>query len=1126
VVGHFSGSDVHFHARLKVPVKAKRASMASRKSSPPVSSDATSPIGQSSRRSSTSKTEAEALDRRASQQRRVQIPSRIQLVEDEQRRYPPSLTFSSSSNGTDSVVTTPALGYFSSPEIKKSSIHGTPASSPRDVYFSIEVPRSKSMPPTRASSPPTMSVSHPHVAVIPTVHKQNTHILPLSLTPESTTPLRISKRTPTSPSVPQFSPNPSQSVSQPIPSSSLPDASHSTYDERSKRQSVRMSDVQVGIGLSLLQDLANGMDSDSDEDQRPNFDQQYSPAAGTPDFEAALNRVGHRRDSLGEGTQESTVEGLGYTLSEEDLEERELAGKGKHAVIVDSQTTSAVTTRRASPNHSIYSDSNVNASHNTSLPLSASPISPSFSQSSFPTNERRLSLAPSAASTSEWEGASDIYDDYRYSRYSMASKMSRFSSSAGWTGTVPPTPPLPDCNSAGRARTDSSKSSRPDSCARSMTDSTNTRSNVNSSSISSETKGGSLLSCPPLLSEASEIEGQKPPGSHRQDDWKRTTIMKERTMSMESAASVYTQNSCSSAPSQDVIAPGSNPNNHFDTSSTSSNSNRNNGRPTPLLLSQSDVAKSPLLHTTWDTPLSSAIDGPSTRSSARSESSDLNTPVVRMVGGGVGSPRLTEEGRTKGSSDMMTTGNFGHGVNGVGIASAMRQRLETERRSLTASERNSFIQSDGLGHGIVVEDDDELPSRILDNSESTFTTMSPEPMYDEDEEYHSNEANTGVHGRRSISTVSSPEPDLMLLRTHLAPLTVANRTPSPTSLEGGSDEVRGAAGVEDEKEEPEEAPSPIVPNTPPLNVSSSTPPPLQASTSSSPSALPRLSSASTIRTGSPIDLRPPALALSDIREPGGPLVPGSNQRRSLFLPHPNAPKSLGDVGVSITGLAGPGPGVPMYIAAQQQGGWARGPGGMMPPASPNVIGVIRMALSVPPGVVIPPGQGPQGPPGQRSPLMIPMRGPTIYGRTETDLTGSLVPVPIFFSIDPPHVTAPHPSSNPIPTMAPPPQGPPTSKLAMPSSPTQAMTKEQQQSEPQHPPLRSLSLSTTGAAAVSASVGNAGPSAREGDMSPAEPKATRGLIPRPNFSPKSPGLRPRSRSLSSFNSTNTGVPQRR
>lgn len=296
------------------------------------------------------------------------------------------MTFSSSSNGTDSVVTTPALGYFSSPEIKKSSIYDTP--SPRDAHFSIEAPRSKSMPPTRASSPPTVSVSYPHATMIPTVYKNNLHIPPaLNLTPESTTLLRITKRSPASPPIPQFSLHPSLSVS-PAPPSSVPDSSYSTYDERSKRHSIEMSDVEVGIGLSLLQDLANGMDSDSDDsdDQRSKPDQR-NPAAGIPDsdsYAAALSRVGHRRDSLDEETQESTVEGLGYVQSEEDHEERgkgDLAGTGRRAVIVEeipSQPTSVVTPRRASPNHSIYYNSNVKAIHNpnTFLPSSTSPISP------------------------------------------------------------------------------------------------------------------------------------------------------------------------------------------------------------------------------------------------------------------------------------------------------------------------------------------------------------------------------------------------------------------------------------------------------------------------------------------------------------------------------------------------------------------------------------------------------------------------------------------------------------------------------------------------------------------------------------------------------------------------------
>jgi len=55
---------------------------------------------------------------------------------------------------------------------------------------------------------------------------------------------------------------------------------------------------------------------------------------------------------------------------------------------------------------------------------------------------------------------------------------------------------------------------------------------------------------------------------------------------------------------------------------------------------------------------------------------------------------------------MMTTGSFGHSGGTVGIASALRQRLETERRSPTPEQtqnqpliRNSSDRkSEGLGH--------------------------------------------------------------------------------------------------------------------------------------------------------------------------------------------------------------------------------------------------------------------------------------------------------------------------------------------------------------------------------------------------------------------------------------------
>ena len=75
-------------------------------------------------------------------------------------------------------------------------------------------------------------------------------------------------------------------------------------------------------------------------------------------------------------------------------------------------------------------------------------------------------------------------------------------------------------------------------------------------------------------------------------------------------------------------------------------------------------------------------------------------------------------------------------------------------------------------------------------------------------------------------------------------------------------------------------------------------------------------------------------------------------------------------GATATDLVVPGPGVPMYIASQQpqqQQGQQRGVGTtnmMIPPPRPNVVGVIRMALTTPPRVGMVMGQGPSGQAGQ------------------------------------------------------------------------------------------------------------------------------------------------------------------
>jgi hypothetical protein len=61
--------------------------------------------------------------------------------------------------------------------------------------------------------------------------------------------------------------------------------------------------------------------------------------------------------------------------------------------------------------------------------------SSSFSISSPTSNQQSIS---------DWEGASDIYDDYRYSRQSIASRISRFSqTSVHTTHSAPKAPPLP-----------------------------------------------------------------------------------------------------------------------------------------------------------------------------------------------------------------------------------------------------------------------------------------------------------------------------------------------------------------------------------------------------------------------------------------------------------------------------------------------------------------------------------------------------------------------------------------------------------------------------------------------------------------------------------------------------------
>lgn len=168
--------------------------------------------------------------------------------------------------------------------------------------------------------------------------------------------------------------------------------------EPSSRISIALSDGEVGIGLSLLQDFVGGRDDDG----ASTFSRRSR--SQTPDVDAEPNgAIDH--------SPESTVEG--------------------HA---------APSVRSSTRSESQYSSSSRGneATHSSSHP--------------GPPNARErtsfISVHPSLADSSdfgeEWEGASDIYDNYRYSRYSMASRASRFSKGSMHTlGSGFEVPPVP-----------------------------------------------------------------------------------------------------------------------------------------------------------------------------------------------------------------------------------------------------------------------------------------------------------------------------------------------------------------------------------------------------------------------------------------------------------------------------------------------------------------------------------------------------------------------------------------------------------------------------------------------------------------------------------------------------------
>ena len=804
--------------------------------------------------------------------------------------------------------------------------------------------------------------------------------------------------------------------------------------------------------------------SDEDEDEKDDVRRRlrysrwsvHSSGLGNNDDEtaahkAALGRVGHRtQDSM--ESQNGTVEGLMYDRSEDDHD---------HEDTIQRQTT----LEAGKPSPITFTASPQSSPSNTLLSPTISPISPSFSGTND--RERRPSLAPSAVSTGSWEGASDIYDDYRYSRLSMASKVSRFSVNTGVSGSgsasgVTPTPPVPESrpsidSNGSRQRADSTRSkgdslrSRTDS-ARSRQHSPHPLPQVLEADGTTEEHGESDVE-----KEEMDDDGHRP----LIEISKRSTVIKDRTMSMDSEASVYTQNSGLS----DALP-----------------ATQAGSRPAPLNLTQQP---SPLLHTSWGSGSSSSAVGSGFVYPASSKSSSM---MYTPVAGVVSQMQVNDGPVSPVPLPSPITPNFASAmrlkIEGEVVSEGGKSDVQDEDKSLDTTQDLS-----GLGNRIVVEDEDELPSRILNSTfNDTLSSSERSP-----EASRSSSPSVLMHLRHVDRNLSpSPEP---IFQPRLAPLIVANRTPSP------SPSVTETF--------PSEPPSPLVPSNPPPTDSSPTAPLAQT--------LPP-ASLTTPPAQPPSHLRPPKL------DPNGSSFPEQNRRRSIFQPHPNAPKSPGLV-QSAQGVA-PGQGQmgPAGLYPQQQ---HTGQGS--PPPRPHLFVVIRLALSIPPRPPPPQSQHPPRPGQPPQPPQLP-RGPTIYGRTEVDLSAALGPVPMIWSVDPPpqiRATAPPNATSKASIMGSPPRVP--SMMVKPGQQARSMsigpgsmalnanpkTSTIGGSEEKESPAPGILVTRPGSVQVVPAPSTSAPEQQQSQGG--------GVIPRANFFPKPAGIRPRSRSFSGFDTTSSEAP---
>ncbi|ESK95565.1 hypothetical protein Moror_12639 [Moniliophthora roreri MCA 2997] len=432
------------------------------------------------------------------------------------------------------------------------------------------------------------------------------------------------------------------------------------------------------------------------------------------------------------------------------------------------------------------------------------------------------------------------------------------------------------------------------------------------------------------------------------------------------------------------------------------------GRPAPLnLLSTASTeitGASPLLHTRWGSPVSSTGI-----SSGSVSVYDERSSVGSAFPAGIHNSGAAESNVGSGGllSPGLSSSEIGHGSRGArGMASALRERLETDqpKSPFSPSFDTGKIKADDAHMPLVVEDDEELPSHAR-NASKDFDGEGDATMETDSGEKDTSMTSDGTYATRvlddlqdqSIVESSGQKTGLsglakLVITSDEAIKESRSRTPSPASLV-----------VQDSPPSKDVGPSPM----------SAGPPP-------SPSAFP-------IPPTHHGELSVPSVSLPQVNPAQAHLRPnvvGDGERRSLFLPHPNAPKAPTENGI--------GPMGPLY-----QGGNSpqQSVFNLNQSASHRIdpkklaLHAIRLALAAPPPPQpihpLPssmPIRGKDGKPAPAPPPPPPSRGPTIYARVDVDLASASGPVPITFGIEP-MGPPPLPAMPPLPETSTIPQGP-------------------------------------------------------------------------------------------------------